>query len=183
MAETKALVLTEKIESSILIIRNHRVMLDSDLAALYGVTTKRLNEQVKRNRGRFPDDFMFQLTEDEFERLRSQFATANISKRRTPPYVFTEHGAVMLAGVLNSDVAVNASVQVVRVFVRLRRMLESHAVLSLKLDELEKKYDGQFQVVFEAIRQLMLPPEAGQRRIGFRTEKTSPLGKERKSAK
>ena len=161
----------ERIERSILFLRGHKVMLDSDLAELYGVTTKRLNEQVKRNRDRFPRDFMFQLTNKEFVRLRSQFATTSLTKRRTPPYVFTEHGAVMLASVLNSDIAVNASVQVVRVFVRLRRMLESHAALARKLDELEKKYDSQFKIVFEAIRQLMIPPEKEQRKIGFRADR------------
>jgi len=161
----------ERIEKSILLIRGQKVMLDADLAELYGVTTKRLNEQVKRNIDRFPKDFMFQLNDKEFKNLRSQFATSNLAKRRTPPYAFTEHGAVMLASVLNSDVAVNASIQVVRAFVRLRRLLESHESLARKLDQLEKKYDSQFKVVFEAIRQLMKPPAKDQKRIGFRKNK------------
>jgi hypothetical protein len=172
MTDKHSIIPVERIERSILFLQGHKVMLDSDLAELYGVTTKRLNEQVKRNKDRFPRDFMFQLTEEEFALLRSQFATTSLTKRRTPPYVFTEHGAVMLASVLNSDIAVSASVQVVRVFVRLRRILESHEVLARKLSELEKKYDAQFRVVFDAIRQLMEPPEKEQRRIGFRADST-----------
>ncbi len=168
MAKSKALIPDERIERSILLIRGQKDMLDADLAEIYGVTTKRLNEQVKRNHDRFPKDFMFQLTEKEFKRLRSQFATTNLMKRRTPPYAFTEHGAVMLASVLNSEIAVNASIQVVRAFVRLRRMLESNKALAGRLDELENKYDSQFKAVFDAIRQLMIPPEKDQRKIGFR---------------
>ncbi|HOP08411.1 MAG TPA: ORF6N domain-containing protein [candidate division Zixibacteria bacterium] len=171
MAKSKELIPAERIERSILVIRGQKVMLDMDLAELYGVTTKRLNEQVKRNIDRFPGDFMFQLTDAEFESLRSQIATTNLTKRRTPPYAFTEHGAVMLASVLNSDIAVNASIQVVRAFVRLRRLLESHEALARKLDNLEKKYDSQFQTVFEAIRQLMIPPEKDQPKIGFRKDR------------
>ncbi len=157
----------ERIERSILLIRGHKVMLDSDLAELYGVSTKRLNQQVKRNSDRFPEDFMFQLSAEEFANLRSQFATASWGGRRTPPYAFTEHGAVMLASVLNSPVAVRASIEVVRAFVRLRQMLASHEDLARKLAVLEKKYDAQFKVVFDAIRQLMTPPTPQQRRIGF----------------
>jgi len=157
----------ERIERSILLIRGHKVMFDSDLAELYGVSTKRLNQQVKRNSDRFPEDFMFQLSAEEFANLRSQFATASWGGRRTPPYAFTEHGAVMLASVLNSPVAVRASIEVVRAFVRLRQMLASHEDLARKLAVLEKKYDAQFKVVFDAIRQLMTPPTPQQRRIGF----------------
>lgn len=157
----------ERIERSIHLIHGHKVMLDSDLAELYGVSTKRLNQQVKRNSDRFPEDFMFQLSAEEFANLRSQFATASWGGRRTPPYAFTEHGAVMLASVLNSPVAVRASIEVVRAFVRLRQMLASHEDLARKLAVLEKKYDAQFKVVFDAIRQLMTPPTPQQRRIGF----------------
>jgi len=162
----------EKIERSILFIREEKIMLDVDLANLYGVTTKRLNEQVKRNRNRFPEDFMFQLTEkekaevvancDHIKRLKFSYAL---------PYAFTEHGAIMLATVLNSPVAVNASIQVVRAFVRLRQMLASNAELARKLDTLEKKYDAQFKIVFDAIRQLMSPPEKHKRKVGFLREK------------
>jgi len=145
-------------------------MLDSDLAEIYGVETKVLNQAVKRNRDRFPEDFMFQLTNEEAEALRSQFVTSKKGRggRRYAPYAFTEHGAVMLASVLNSTVAVHASIQVVRAFVRLREMLAAHKELARKLEELEKKYDKQFAVVFEAIRQLMEPPdEKAKEPIGF----------------
>jgi hypothetical protein len=147
-------------------------MLDADLAVLYGVTTKRLNEQLKRNRSRFPKDFMFQLTEKEKAEV---VANCDHLKRLkfSPnlPYAFTEHGAIMLATVLNSPIAVHASIQVVRAFVRLRKMLAANAELARKLDALEKKYDEQFKVVFDAIRELMQPPEPKKRKIGFRRER------------
>src|SRR5262249_48982538 len=154
----------------ILFIRGEKVILDSDLAELYGVTTKRLNEQVRRNRDRFPTDFMFQLTEEEFDRLRSQNATSNVGRggRRSLPFVFTEHGAIMAANILSSQRAIAASVTVVRAFVRLRQMLASHADLARKLEALEKRYDAQFKEVFTAIRALMEPPGASPRkRIGY----------------
>jgi len=143
-------------------------MLDSDLAAPYGVTTKRLNQQLRRNRGRFPADFAFQLTAEEVQILKSQIVTSSSmwGGRRYPPVAFTEHGAVMLASVLNSPVAVEASIQVVRAFVQLRSMLAAHADLAHKLAELERKYDSQFRVVFDAIRRLMEPPP-DPKRIGF----------------
>lgn len=147
-------------------------MLDADLASLYGVTTKRLNEQVKRNRTRFPDDFIFQLTGQEVANLKSQFATSSLEwgGRRKLPNAFTEHGAVMLASVLNSPVAVQASIQVVRAFVQLRGLLATHAELARQLDELERKYDAQFRVVFEAIRELMQPlPSPRRKQIGFQS--------------
>ncbi len=147
-------------------------MLDRDLATLYGVTPKRLNEQVKRNRHRFPPDFMFQLTTEEAGVLRSQIATLKPTgrgrHRKYLPYAFTEHGAVMLATVLNSAIAVTASIQVVRAFVRLRAVIVAHKELARKLRELENKFDRQFKVVFEAIRQLMEPPALPPSRpIGF----------------
>ncbi|HVR74266.1 MAG TPA: ORF6N domain-containing protein [Planctomycetota bacterium] len=161
----------ERIEQAILLIRGHKVILDSDLAALYGVTTKRLNEQVRRNRERFPGDFLLQLTRTEYVRLRSQIATLKAGRgqhRKYLPYVFTEHGALMAATVINSPVAVEVSIQVVRTFVRLRQLLASHAGLARKLSALEKKYDSHFRVVFDAIRQLMAPEEPeDKRRIGF----------------
>jgi hypothetical protein len=165
------LIPAERIEKAIIVIRGQKVLLDWDLADLYGVTTARLNEQVKRNQDRFPDDFMFRLTPKEFKNLMSQSATSSSSwgGRRKLPMAFTEHGAVMAANVLNSPIAVAASIQVVRTFVRLREILASHKDLARKLDELEKKYDSQFRLVFEAIRQLMLPaphPD-NKRKIGF----------------
>ena len=140
-------------------------MLDIDLAVLYGVTTKRLNEQVKRNRDRFPEDFMFQLAEKEKAEVVANCDHLKMLKFSPHlPYAFTEHGAIMLATVLNSPVAVQASVQVVRAFVKLREMLASHKDLARKLDEMEKKYDAQFKIVFDAIRELMTPPEKPKRK-------------------
>lgn len=161
----------ERIEHSIYAIRGKRVMLDTDLAEIYGVTTKRLNEQVKRNLDRFPEDFMFQLTFQEVAALRSQSAALSKSwgGKRALPFAFTEHGAVMLASVLNSPVAVDASVQVVRAFVKLRQLLASHADLARKIHALEKKYDSQFSAVFKAINELMEPVEKGKKKVvGFR---------------
>lgn len=174
MPKRDALIPAERIERAILLIRGQKVLLDADLAELYGVTTSRLNEQVKRNRQRFPEDFMFRLTAQEFKKLMSQIATSSSrwGGRRKLPLVFTEHGAVMAANVLNSPTAVAASIEVVRAFVRLRQFLASHEELARKLDELEKKlgdHDERFQMVFEAIRQLMAPPAPAvkKRRIGF----------------
>jgi hypothetical protein len=161
----------ERIERAILVIRGHRVMLDADLATIYGVTTKRLNEQYRRNRSRFPNDFAFQLTKEEFDILRSQFATSssNWGGRRHPPIAFTEHGAVMLAAVLNTDVAIQTSVGVVRAFMRLREIVAAHKDLAKRLDELELKYDGQFVQVFDAIRKLTQLPPAPLREMGYHT--------------
>jgi hypothetical protein len=166
-----ALIPVEVIERKIYFIRGHKVMLDRDLAELYGVPTKRLNEQVRRNEKRFPHDFMFQLSVEEAEFLRSQNATSRWGGRRYAPYVFTEQGVAMLSTVLNSDRAIEVNIQVMRTFVKLREMIASHKDLAGRLDELEKKYDAQFRVVFEAIRQLMIPPEPKKkRRIGFLRE-------------
>jgi hypothetical protein len=163
---------TERIERSILLIRGQKVLLDVDLAALYGVTTKRLNEQVRRNRARFPEDFMLQLTAEEVASLRSQFATSKKGRggRRYAPYAFTEQGIAMLSTVLNSERAILVNIEIMRAFVRLRQMLASNAQLARKLADLEKKYDAQFKVVFDAIRQLMAPPEVKKRKIGFLVE-------------
>lgn len=162
----------ERIASSILTIRGERVILDSTLARLYGVTTARLNQQVKRNAERFPTDFMFRITKQERDSLMLQFATSKGSRggTRKLPMVFTEHGAIMAANVLNSQRAVRASVEVVRAFVNLRQILASNAELARKLDELEQKYDSQFKVVFHALRQLMAPPPSKRTQIGFRQE-------------
>jgi len=147
-------------------------MLDVDLAALYGVSTGRFNEQVSRNRARLPADFMFELTREETANLKSQFAISSSGwgGRRSRPLAFTEHGAVMLASVLRSPAAIETSVQVVRAFVRLRQILESNADLARKLEQLEQRYDRQFRVVFDAIRELMAPPTSPPTRIGFKAE-------------
>ena len=143
-------------------------MLDADLADLYGVETKALNRAVRRNVGRFPDDFMFQLTFDEAENLKCQFGTSRWGGRRYQPYAFTEQGVAMLSSVLRSERAVRVNIEIMRAFVQLRQMLASHADLARKLVALEKKYDAQFKIVFDAIRELMTPPEPPRkRRIGF----------------
>jgi len=148
-------------------------MLDSDLASLYGVATKRFNEQIKRNSARFPTDFMFQLTEEEYRSLRSQIATLKTGRgqhRKYPPHAFTEHGVIMAASALNSQKAIEMSIFVVRAFVRLRDLLATHQLLAAKLAELEKKHtthDQHIVVLFEAIRQLMEEPVDKKRQIGF----------------
>ena len=163
-----SLVPMERIERAIILIRGKKVMLDSDLAELYGVETKVLNQAVKRNASRFPADFMFQLTEAEKNEVVTNCDhLARLKFSPHLPYAFTEHGALMLANVLNSERAAQTSVQVVRAFVRLRQMLASNAELARKLETMEKKYDAQFKVVFDAIRQLMSPPEPKRREIGF----------------
>ena len=159
----------ERIARGILVIRGHKVLLDADLAELYGVTTKRLNEQVKRNPERFPADFLFALTAEEKAQVVAHCDhLARLKFSPTQPNAFTEHGAIMAASVLNTPRAVEMSVFVVRTFVRLRQILATHTELARKLAVLEKKYDTQFQVVFDAIRELMTPPEPKKKRpIGF----------------
>ena len=147
-------------------------MLDTDLAILYDVPTKRLNEQVMRNKKRFPSDFMFQLTAEEVERLRSHFATLKPGRgqhRKYRPYAFTEQGVAMLSSVLHSERAIQVNIAIMRAFVQLREMIGSNKGLARRLNELEKKYDSQFRVVFEAIRELMAEPEPKVKRIGFKT--------------
>lgn len=165
-------VMEETIQKKIIFLRGHRVLMDRDLAQLYGVTVKRLNEQVKRNLQRFPKDFMFQLSASEYGFLRSQFATLEKNYGRGKhlkylPHAFTEQGVAMLSGVLNSPRAIDVNIAIMRTFVKLRHLLESHKELRRKIEEMEQKYDGQFKVVFEAIRQLLSPPEKFKRRIGF----------------
>jgi phage regulator Rha-like protein len=168
MEGQNGLVPVERIERAIILVRGEKVLLDRDLAEIYGVETKVLNQAVKRNPSRFPSDFMFQLTGEEWESLRSQFVTLKRGEhRKYLPYAFTEHGALMLANVLNSERAAQTSVQVVRAFVRLRQMLASNAELARKLAAMEKKYDAQFKVVFDAIRRLMSPPPKPKREMGF----------------
>ena len=164
----------EVIERKIYIIRGQKVMLDSDLAELYNITTKVLVQAVKRNLRRFPADFMFQLTNQEVAVLRSQFVTSSWGGRRYVPYAFTEQGVAMLSSVLNSDRAVDVNIQIMRTFVKLREMIASHKDLARRLDESEKKYDVQFKMVFDAIRQLMTPPEPREKKIGFRVRERKP---------
>ena len=166
------LISIERIEKTIYLIRGEKVMLDRDLAGLYQVQTKALNQAVRRNFDRFPADFMFQLSENEVGELnRSQFVTGS-EKHRDPrfrPYAFTEQGVAMLSSVLRSKQAITVNIEIVRAFVKLRQMLASNAELSRRLDELESKYDKQFRVVFDAIRQLMATPARSRKEIGFRS--------------
>jgi hypothetical protein len=156
------------IEGLIYLIRGQKVMLDKDLAALYGVETRSLVQAVKRNVRRFPEDFCFTLSDQEFSVLRSQIVISNRGGRRTPPLVFTEQGVAMLSGVLHSDRAIQANVEIVRTFVRLRKLLVTNDALAEKLDILEKRYDKQFKLVFDAIREIMTPTQPPPtRRIGF----------------
>lgn len=162
----------ERIEQKIFLIRGEKVMLDSDLAELYGVEVKQLKRQVRRNRDRFPEDFMFALTGEEYQALRRQFGIIERGKHsKYLPYAFTEQGIAMLSGILKSKRAVHVNVEIMRAFVRMRRMIMSHKDLVRRLDGLEQKYDVQFKVVFDAIRKLMTPPEKPARRIGFRRMK------------
>lgn len=165
------LIPNEKIERAIYLIRGEKVMLDRDLALLYEVETKVLNRAVKRNLQRFPLDFMFQLTTEEADVLRCQIGTSKKGRggRRYLPYVFTEQGVAMLSSVLNSERAILVNIEIMRAFVKLRQMLASNTELSRRLDELESKYDKQFRVVFDAIRQLMATPTRGRKEIGFRS--------------
>jgi hypothetical protein len=164
-----SLIPVSRIERAILLIRTQKVMLDADLASLYGVETRVLVQAVKRNIQRFPEDFMFRLTPAEFALLKSQSVTSSDwGGRRYPPYAFTEQGVAMLSSVLRSPRAVQVNIEIMRAFIRLRQMLASHVELARKLDSLEQKYDSQFKEVFEAIRRLMTPPEPKRRPIGFR---------------
>ncbi len=159
------------IERSIRIIRGDKVILDKDLAELYGVETKNLIKAVKRNLDRFPADFMFQLTNQEFADLRFQSGTSSQwGGRRYPPYAFSEQGVAMLSSVLSSSRAVLVNIEIMRTFVRLRRLMASHADLADRLEALEQKYDAQFRAVFDAIRQLMVPLESEKKSIGFKVE-------------
>ena len=171
MPKSRAIVPAERIDRSIYVIRGQKVMLSSDLAALYDVQTRALNQAVRRNLDRFPGDFMFQLTPREFRNLKSQFVTSSWGgARRSRPYAFTEQGVAMLSSVLNSPRAVQVNIEIMRAFVRLRQVLASHADLARKLAALESKYDAQFRVVFDAIRELMTPLEPPRKRIGFHPE-------------
>jgi hypothetical protein len=172
MASEKSLIPVDSIEKAILLIRRQKVMLDADLAGLYGVETRVLVQAVKRNLERFPEDFMFQLSKEEVDFLRSQIVTLEKGRGQHSkylPYAFTEQGVSMLSSVLHSQRAIQVNIEIMRAFIRLRQMLATHIELARKLDALEKRYDSQFKQVFDAIRQLMAPPEPKRRPIGFRT--------------
>lgn len=158
----------ETLESKIFLIRHKKVMLDRDLAILYGVETKRLKQQVNRNIERFPDDFMFQLTREEFNILKSQIATSSWGGLRYLPYAFTEQGVAMLSSVLNSKRAIQVNIQIMRTFTKLREMLLTHKELKQKIESMERKYDYQFKIVFDAIKKLLEPSEKPKSKIGFR---------------
>jgi len=180
MNRVAELIPIERIQNVIFLIRGEKVLLDSDLAELYGVETKALNRAVKRNSDRFPDDFMFQLTDEEVESLRCQIGTSNIGRggRRYQPYAFTEQGVAMLSSVLRSQRAVQVNVAIMRAFVSLRRLLATNEDLSRKFAELERKLEGHDDAIkslFDAIRELMLPPRKPKREIGFHA-----IAKERK---
>lgn len=171
MSTSAPAVVTEQIANSIILIRGQKVLLDMDLAQLYGVETRVLVQAVRRNPERFPDDFMFQLTKGEFDNLRSQSVISrHWGGRRYPPYAFTEQGVAMLSSVLRSEQAARVNVEIMRAFVQLRALLASNRDLAIRLDELEQRYDAQFKVVIDAIRQLMQPPAQPKRGMGFRTE-------------
>jgi len=173
----RAIAHVDSIERQILLLRGHRVMLSSDLAHLYAVEPRALIQSVKRNIARFPTDFMFQLRPQEFRVLKSQFVTSKKGGiRRALPYAFTEQGVAMLSSVLRSQRAISVNIQIMRTFVRLRGILESHVELARKLRALEKKYDSQFRAVFDAIRELMAPPPPNRRPIGF-TPRNAPTPK------
>ena len=175
---TKEIIPIEKIAQRIRHFRGEKVLLDFDLAALYGVTTKVLNQAVKRNRERFPDDFMFQLTDDETRSLRSQFVTFKRGQhRKYRANAFTEQGVAMLSSVLNSERAVKVNIAIMRAFVKLRQMLDTNRELAQKFSELERrvgKHDEEIVGILEAIRQLMAPPEKPRRQIGFHVREKSP---------
>jgi hypothetical protein len=179
----------ERIEQSILLIRGRKVILDADIAHLYGVTVGRLNEAIRRNKNRFPPDFLFQLTKEEFNHLEAQVGAGNLKSqiaisssgwggRRSRPYAFTEHGVAMLSSVLRSERAVRVNIAIMRAFVRLRETLALHTELAARLADLERKiesHDEGIRTLFEAIRQLMAPPTRERRSIGFRVEEAGPV--------
>ena len=181
---SQAMVPLKRIESAILMLRGERVLLDTILAELYGVPIRVLNQAVKRNGKRFPPDFMFQLTSEEQDRLRSQFVILKVGRgkhRKYQPYAFTEQGIAMLSSVLNSERAIMVNIEIMRAFVRLRRWMITHADLARKLAALENKYDTQFRAVFDAIRRLMAPPDRSRKEIGFKVKERSAAYKIKKA--
>jgi len=175
MTSHDSLIPHKRIERSILLIRGLKVILDRDLAEMYDVETFNLNKAVKRNIDRFPPDFMFQLTREEFDNLKFHFGISRWGGTRKLPYAFTELGVAMLSSVLNSKRAVHVNIQIMRAFVTLREILATHKDIARKLEEMEKKYDQQFKIVFEAIRQLLEPPPASKHQIGFKVEEPKVL--------
>ena len=161
----------EIVESKILLLRGKKVMLDRNLAMLYGVTTSNLNKAVNRNLERFPEDFMLQLTTDEFKNLKFHFGISSWGGTRKLPYAFTENGVAMLSSVLNSERAITVNIQIMRTFTKLREMLATHKDLARKIEDMEKKYDYQFKAVFDAIKQLLEPPVKSKGKVGFLREK------------
>ncbi|MCK4340020.1 MAG: ORF6N domain-containing protein [Candidatus Cloacimonetes bacterium] len=171
MEKQNSIIPIEIIEKKIFFLQGKKVLLDSDLAELYGVETRTLNQGVKRNIARFPSDFMFQLTNEEFENLKSHFVISSWGGRRHPPYAFTEQGIAMLSSVLKSKSAIEVNIQIMRTFVKLRELISSHKDILAKIEEMEKKYDYQFKIVFEAIRQMMIPSKKVKQEIGFKVSK------------
>ena len=179
MSEQGRLVLSERITQSIFLIRDQKVMLDEDLARLYGVETRTLIQAVKRHQDRFPRDFMFRLTKSEEQRLRSQIVISNDQTggrggRRYAPYVFTEQGVAMLSSVLNSPRAIRVNIEIMRAFVQLRQLMRTDEDLACRFDDLEQRFDRQFRIVFDAIRQPLAPPHTPRRRIGFQQNADGP---------
>lgn len=168
--EELVIIPTERIASRIFWVRNKKVMLDRDLAELYIVETRVLNQAVRRNKGRFPDDFMFQLTEDEFANLRSQIVTSKWGGTRKLPLAFTEQGVAMLSSVLNSKRAVSVNIQIIRTFVKLRELLATNEALRKKIEIMERKYDSQFKIVFDVIKKLLADEEKPKTKIGYRAK-------------
>jgi len=174
MPANASLIPIERIERAILFIRGEKVMLDADLAELYGVETKRLKEAVKRNINRFPEDFMFELNEIEFENWRSQFASSNLSDKmglRQPPFCFTEQGVAMLSSVLNSKQAIEVNIRIIRIFTKMREILSAHKDILLKLEQLERKvnkHDDDIQLIFKALKQLLNTPNPPRKKIGYK---------------
>ncbi|MGD0591493.1 MAG: ORF6N domain-containing protein [Bacteroidota bacterium] len=179
----QSIVPSEIIEKRIFIIRGQKVILDFHIAELYEVETKALKRAVKRNMDRFPNDFCFELTFDEFQHLRYQLGTSSWGGTRYRPFAFTEQGIAMLSSVLQSKRAIHVNIEIMRAFVKLREVLASHKDLARKLEELEKKYDSQFKIVFDAIRQLLAPPEKPKREIGFRVKEPVARYKAKKNLK
>lgn len=165
--QAKLIIAQEIIERKILLMRGKKMMLDRDLAELYGVETKYLTRQVRRNIDRFPSDFLLHLTQQEVANLKRHFGTSSWGGTRKLPFAFTEHGILMLSSVLNSKRAVQVNIQIMRTFTRLREMLAGHVELRRKVEEMEKKYDYQFKAIFDAIKKLLEPPEKPKNPIGF----------------
>ena len=173
MSNKNELLLHERITKAIYLIRDHKVMIDNELAEMYGVKTKRLNEQVKRNIDRFPEDFMFQLTEEEWENLKSQFATSSWGGRRTPPFMFTEQGVAMLSSVINSPIAIQVNISIMRVFVKMRQWAANYEDLLKKIDDLrehQSEHNEHIRNIYKIIEELVRPAFTERKTVGFRKD-------------